>query len=154
MKGSKQSESPEPLTARWTRYGAIFNGILAVTNVAVAMLVAGQLYFLKRQVEDANASTQAVTNQTQQSIDIARHSLAETQNANQAQLRPWVSADVIEQTNLVSDDLSTWTMVVQYENVGKTPALNFDPYGALEVHEYPLASATPVGRRVWAHHWG
>jgi hypothetical protein len=146
MQNSKSSanEGPEHHTARWTRNGAVFNGVLAVTNIIVATLIAGQLYFLKRQVQDASAAAEAASKQADQSILISKQSLEEAQTSNRAQLRPWVSALVVENHNLVSDDLSTWEMSVKFENVGKTPAMNVDLYGALELHEFPLKSTTKI----------
>lgn len=144
MADEARAEGPEHHTARWTRNGAIFNGMLAITNVVVAILIAGQLYFLKRQVQDASTIADTASKQGEQSIYIAKKSLEESQSSNRSQLRPWLSADVAKNFNLLSDDISAWKMSVVFENVGRTPATKMDLYGALELHEFPLSSSTRI----------
>jgi hypothetical protein len=143
MTQTKSRESPDQITARWTKHAAIFNGFLAITNIVVAVFVGFQLYYLREQVQDGRSIAAATQAQAQASIDIATDALKETKAYNNAEMRPWLTTE-INDGYFKSDDPSNWSVTVEFKNIGKTPALKTTIYGALQIHEFPLSDTTRI----------
>lgn len=127
--GSKRIRIPE---GRSARAGAIFNGVIALANVAVATLI----YFQLREMQSSSLQMDKAISAAEKSAAAAQESAIQSRLNNQLQLRPIVEASV-DALSLNRKDFSKSLAIIRYKNIGRLSSVDTNFIGAIKILQYP-----------------